>query len=263
MTVLQAVILGIIQGITEFLPVSSSGHLVLLQTVFGINEPGILFDVILHIGTLIPVLIIFWKDIAGLIKKPFQKMSYLLVLATLPTVVAALLFGDQIDVLFSGAQYLAIGFFVTAIVLMYADRASNGHKKVENISYFDALCVGIMQALAVIPGISRSGSTIAGGLFRNFSRESAARFSFLLSIPAIVGATVLQVRNIVTGRVILEELSLLPTIFGFVASMLAGYLSIRFMLEIIKKSKLSWFSYYTIVLGILILVDQFITNIFF
>ena len=262
MTIVQGIILGIIQGLAEFLPISSSGHLVLFQKIFGIDKPNMTFDVLLHFATLIPVFIIFWKDIFNLIKNPFQRTTYLLVIGTLPAVVAALLLGDQIETLFLGGQFLAIGFFITAIVLTYADKIKGGSKKSNDITYLDALFIGMMQAVAIAPGISRSGSTIAGSLFRNLDRETAAKFSFLLSIPAILGAGVLEAKDIITGGTSLETLEFLPMFCGFIAAMLSGYLAIKVMLKIVKQSKLSYFAYYVAVLGILIAIDQFITGIF-
>lgn len=263
MNMLNAVLLGIIQGITEFLPVSSSGHLALFQQIFGITEPTLTFDVVLHVGTLIPVVIVFWEEIFSLIRKPFQKLTYCLVVATLPIVVISLLFNDIIDTLFIGGRFLAIGFMITGFVLMFADRVTDGEKKEGDITFADSVLIGCMQAIAIVPAISRSGCTISGALSRRLSRDTAARFSFLLSIPAILGAAVLQVKDIVSGELIFSARDAMPMLMGFLAAALSGYLSIRFMLKVIRACKLKYFSYYVFALAAFILADQFFLHIFF
>jgi len=259
MTIIQAIILGITQGLAEFLPISSSGHLVLLKDIFGIDEGALTFTILLHIATLIPVFVVFWKDIVALIKNPFSKFTYLLVAATVPAVIVALLLNDLIDGLFSGGIFLAIGFFLTGVFLMYADKAGEqvkeGGKTIDKMSYVDALVIGVMQAVAIAPGISRSGSTITGALSRKLDRTAAARFSFLLSIPAILGGAVLEIAGIVTGSVDIGHFELLPTAAGFLAAMVAGYFAIRFMLKLIKSCKLRYFSYYVFALSAALLID--------
>ena len=260
MTILQALILGITQGLAEFLPISSSGHLVLLKNFFEIDEGALTFTVLLHVATLIPVFVVFWKDIVTIFKNPFSRFTYLLIAGTIPAVIVALLFGGLIENLFEGGIFLAIGFFLTGIFLLYADsvseRGGEGTKTIKTMSYFDALVIGIMQAVAIAPGISRSGSTITGALSRRLNRESAARFSFLLSIPAIMGGAVLEVAGIITGRVEIGHFELLPTIFGFLAAMVSGYFAIRFMLKLIKSCKLRYFSYYVFALAAALSIDM-------
>ena len=266
MSVLKAVILGIIQGFTEFLPISSSGHLVLVQRIFGAGEEMLSFDVILHLGSLVAVIIIFWKDIIGLIKKPFQNLMYMLIAATIPAVIVGILFKHQIEALFNGGIFLAFGFIITGFLLLYSDKIQNTIKRDKDMRLTDALVIGCVQAIAIVPGISRSGSTLTAGLHQKLSRETAARFSFLLSIPTILGAAVMTALDIykspegVTGFL---SAGVTPMIFGFIAAMLSGYLSIRFMLDLIKKCKLSYFGYYVLVLAGFILADIFITHMFF
>lgn len=262
MNVLQAVILGIVQGITEFLPVSSSGHLVLFQKIFRIQEPTMIFDVVLHIGTLIPVFIVFWDKIFALVRKPLQKYSYLVIVATIPAVMVALLFNNKIENLFESGKLLSLSFIATGIILLYADSSSNENKNDEKITYTDSLLIGFMQAVAIIPGISRSGSTISSSLACGLQKNTAAKFSFILSIPAILGAAVLQIKNIFGGTTT-EFVHIWPMIFGFIAAMLSGYLSIKFMLKLISESKLKLFSYYVFVLAFFIIVDQFFLKIYF
>ncbi len=263
MNLFQAIILGIVQGFTEFLPVSSSGHLQLFQSLFHISQPTQTFDIVLHVGTLVPIFIVFRKEVWSIIRKPFQKLTGLLILATIPAIVVALLFGDFIDSISASATFLWIGFIITGLFLIYADNAKEGKKNMEQITAADALIIGCMQALAIAPSISRSGGTITGALGRKLTRETAAKFSFLMSIPAIAGALVLAVKDVVTGDVPAEALPVLPTVFGFIAAMLCGYLAIRFMLKVIQSAKLRYFSYYVFVLAALIIVDEYVTHKFF
>jgi len=258
MGLLEAIVLGIVQGIAEFLPISSSGHLALFQRLFGIHEATLGFDVLLHVGTLIPVCVVYWKDIWVLIKKPFQRMTLLLIIGTVPAVAAALLLGDTIETLFTSMLFLAVGFAVTGAVLLLADYLPAGKKGEKEITWLDALLIGCAQGVAVAPAISRSGSTISASLLRGLKRETAARFSFLLSIPAILGAAVLQIKEVVTGGDVFGGIPALSLVAGFLAAMLSGYLAIQFMLKLIQKAKLKYFSIYLFLLAAFILVDQLV-----
>ena len=262
MTIIEAVILGILQGFTEFLPVSSSGHLLLLQRIFGIEEGLLTFSIVVHIATIIPVLYVYYGRIKPLVKNPFQKMTLLLILGTLPTVIAALLFSDLIDELFTG-DYLAYGFIVTGIILLISDKYNDDVKNTDEITRKDAFFIGLTQAVAIMPGISRSGSTLFGALFRGIDRQSALTFSFLLSIPAIAGATVLEINQLLSGYTEIEFLFTAPVVIGFFTAMICGYLAIKLMLKIVAASKLSWFAYYLIAVAVLILADRHITNLVF
>ena len=255
MTLLEAILLGIVQGLAEFLPISSSGHLALTKQLFGLNEPNMPFIIVVHLGTLLPVLIIYRKDIWELIKKPFQKLTALLIIATLPAVVVALLFDDRIEEAFVSLHFLAGGFIITGLALMLTDRIKFLHKKGEDISPLDALLIGIAQGIAVFPGISRSGSTIAAALGRKITREDAAKFSFFMSIPAILGAAVLYTAQIITGRVAIGTLDPLTLGAGFIAAALSGYLAINSLLAIIRKAKLRYFAYYVFLLAGVIIFD--------
>ncbi len=255
MNALSAAILGIIQGLTEFLPISSSGHLMLFKKLLGVETDNMLFDVAVHLGTLVPIFLIYWRDIWELIKKPFQKTTYLLIMATVPAVVAALFFEDAVDMLFQSGPFLALGFIITGIALLLADKiGEKGYKKDKAITFADALIIGIVQAVAITPGISRSGSTITGGLFRGLTRQTAAKFSFLMSIPVILGAAVLQIKSIVSGGVTILPSDILPIVIGFITAMLSGYLAISFMINIISRGKLKYFSFYVFGLAILWLI---------
>ena len=277
MNIFEAVILGIIQGLTEFLPVSSSGHLALTRALTGIDVEGDLlmaFDVLLHVATLIPVCIIFRKTIFDLIKNPFQKTTLFLIIGTVPTVIAALVFRNQIDFLFSGAYwFLAITFTITGVILLFADWAAgraaknsvnsshSGEKTVDTMTWKDAAIIGCAQAFAIPPGISRSGTTIAASLGLKFSREEAAKFIFLLSIPAIIGGSVLEVANLITRDAgLFTGINPIAIIMGFIAAALSGYLAIRFFLALIKKARLRYFSIYVFALALFIAVDMLALN---
>jgi len=272
MSIFESVILGIVQGLTEFLPVSSSGHLVLLQKIFNINEPGLFFDTMLHAGTLTAVFIVLWKDIWSLICKPIQKLTLFLIIATIPAVITALLFKDKIEEIFKTANLLGICFLITTCFLITAELISR-RKTVNNeqltinkeMSWIDALFIGIMQAIAILPGISRSGATISGALFRKLDRDFAARFSFLLSIPAILGALALQTKDLITKSAATnsENINIIAVSAGTVSAAIVGFFAVKFMLKIIREKSLFGFAIYTGVLGTLVLLDQFVTKIVF
>ena len=265
MTIWQAVILGIVQGIAEFLPISSSGHLVVLQRVFGVDLPGMTFDIIVHLGSLCAVFAVFWRDILSLIKNPFQKMTAMLILGSIPAVIMGFLFKSDIERMFSQGFYLAVGFVLTGILLLAADSIpkTRTHKTEKDMTIFDALIVGCMQALALPPGISRSGATITGGLLNGLNRETAARFSFLLSIIAIGGAGVLEVWEVYQSPEHVLSGDIISFIVGFAAAAVSGYFAIRLLLELIKKCKLKCFSYYLFILAAWLLADRFVLNWFF
>jgi len=264
MNLLQAIILGIVQGLTEFLPISSSGHLVLMQKIFGITEPTLIFDTSVHLGTLLAVFAVFKDDIISILKKPFQKLTWLLLAGTIPTAIIGLAFKDSFEQMFHTGSTLGFEFIITGAVLLWSSMLKSGHKRVKETSYFDAVFIGIMQGIAIMPAISRSGLTISGALFRKLDRNFAARFSFLLSIPAIIGATVFQVKDIMevgSGTGFGIGMGVLFT--GAVAAALAGYVSIKYMLQVLKSGKLKYFAYYVLVLGIFVILDQYVIHIFF
>jgi len=272
MNIIKAIILGIVQGLTEFLPVSSSGHLVLMQKIFGITAPTLFFDTMLHIGTLTAVFAVLWRDIWDILRKIIQPLTGFLILATIPAVAAALLFGDVIEHVFESGKYLGVCFLATTALLIIAELlskravAGNGLKKAENMNWLDALIIGIMQAVAIAPGISRSGATISGALSRRLDRDFAARFSFLMSIPAILGALVLQVKDLVKGsaaEIAGESIGAAAIIAGTVSAAIVGFFAVKLMLKIIREKSLYGFAIYTAVLGALVLLDQFATHVVF
>ena len=280
MSVIEAVVLGIVQGLTEFLPVSSSGHLVLLQKIFGIKTPPLVFETFLHAGTLAAVLVVLRKDIFNLLKKPFQPLSGFIILATIPAVAAALLFKDHIEHAFATGQFLGFCFLITSALLITAEKLSRRAvlmDKQESMTWKDALIIGVMQAIAIAPGISRSGATISTALLRKLNRDLAARFSFLLSIPAIIGAFVLHAKDLVSIKIIsaettvpdaaentlYETMSAYAVIAGTITAAVIGFFAVKLMLKIIREKSLYGFAVYTCVLGLLILIDQYVTRIVF
>lgn len=244
MSIWQAVILGIVQGLTEFLPVSSSGHLVLLQHFFGISEGNLFFTVMLHVGSLAAVLAVFYKDIWELIKHPFSEEGRGVIIATLVTGIMYIALGDIIDASFSG-QWLWLGFLYTAALLWYVTARSGRDKGSGAVTPKGAAFIGFMQGIAMFPGISRSGSTIAGGLMTGAEKERISRFSFILSVPAILAGAAKEVTDIT-----LTDVPLLAVLIGVICAAVSGYLAIRFMLEVIKKQKLSYFSVYLIIIAL-------------
>ena len=253
MNVWQAVLLGLVQGLTEFLPVSSSGHLVLLQKWFGIDPDYSMFlTVMLHVGTLIPVCIVFFKDILGLFKKPITLLY--LVIASIPAALVGFLLGDQIDAVFYGGKYLAPCFLFTALVLLQAELVAKTKPLYRDINAGNAALMGVAQAVAVVPGISRSGSTIAAGCFCGVDREKNANFAFLMSLPVIAGSALLEGYDFIKSGS--TEISFLPVLLGVIAAAISGYVAIRVMLALVKKANFKWFSLYLVCLSVLLLIIQ-------
>ncbi|MDR2304626.1 MAG: undecaprenyl-diphosphate phosphatase [Treponema sp.] len=267
MSIFEAVILGAVQGITEFLPVSSSGHLVLFQRIFGISGDNLFFDTLVHGGTLIAVFIVLWKDIRVILKRIVQPLTAYLILGTIPAVIAALLFDEVIERVFFTGSFLGFAFLITAILLFSSEmlhRYSLNLVQTKKMNWIDALIIGILQAIAIIPGVSRSGSTLSGALFRRLDRDFAARFSFLLSIPAILGALILQAKDLLKGTGAPETgISPAALTAGVLTAAIVGFFSIKLMLKIVRERSLLGFALYTAILGILVLIDRLFSHIFF
>ncbi len=277
MDIIQGIIIGIVQGLTEFLPVSSSAHLVFIQKLLGV-ESSLAFDTFLHLGTLIAVLWFFRWDIIKMLKSwwlsigdilqgrfkqgfdedPYKRLAWYVILATIPVAIVGLLFEDAVDSLFSGALYVPAFFlFVTGTILYLSQRMASGNVNLHNISKKEALWMGLGQACAILPGLSRSGTTIAAGLTIGLDKEFAAKFSFILSIPAIFGAFILQLKDIGSAL----DVNFLPVFLGFVASIVAGYLAIRWMLDLIQNKSLDIFAYYCWLMGLIVFMGS-IAHIF-
>ena len=277
MNILTAILLGAIQGITEFLPVSSSGHLVLFQQIFHLKEAPLLFDTILHLGTLEAVCVVLWKDIWAILKKPFQRLTGLVIVATIPTVILALLFKKLIERAFETGTFLGFGFLFTALVLLIAEKLARSKsaapaKGIAEMRWTDAILVGTLQGVAILPAVSRSGMTISGALSRGLDRDFAARFSFLMSIPAILGAAVLQAKDLFghpalsgTGGAIsggsLSVIGVGALAAGTLTAAVVGIAAVRLMLKIIRNNSLRGFALYTAILGALILTNQFVFHL--
>ena len=272
MSVWEALILGIVQGATEFLPVSSSGHLVLLRNIFDIQEPALHFDTALHGGTMVAVIIVLRQDILNILRRIFQPLTLYVIIATIPAVITALVFRGQIEEAFATGSFLGFAFLITAALLFLSEKLYKKNNVTENtapvrfqnkMTFKDALFIGLFQAVAVFPGISRSGATISAGLFRHLDRDFAARFSFLLSIPAILGALVLQGIDLIGYGMADSGIGLLPVIAGTLSACIVGLFSIRLTLKLVRERSLKCFALYTGILGFFVLIDQFGTHIFF
>jgi len=264
MKIIQAIILGLIQGLTEFLPVSSSGHLILSKKVFGFDTEsfGLTFDIALHLATLVAVFIVLRKDIGAILKKPFQKLTFFLIIATIPAALVGIFFDDYVESMASSGGFLGIAFLFTAIILIFAERRKkNGSKKnLDNMNMFDSFAIGASQAVAIMPGISRSGSTFSMGTYVGLKKDAALRFSFLLSIPVILGSVVLGVKDIVETS---QAVNWGCLIAGMLSAGISGYISVKFMLDFFPKRKLYIFAIYLIILGVFVLLDQLVFHRFF
>ncbi|WP_318508853.1 undecaprenyl-diphosphate phosphatase [Bacillus sp. T3] len=254
MSTFEAFILGIIQGLTEFLPISSTGHLYLGRHLFQLDEAGLFLDTMLHIGTLIAVIIVYKQDLLNIIKQPFSRQSTILVVGTIPAVVIGFLFDDLFESISKTGKTIGWEFIITGAILWMADSVKTGAKKTHNIGYADALFIGTFQAAAIFPAISRSGLTIAAGLFRKLDRETAAYFSFLLSIPVIAGGIFLQFAKMVNEQP--EVISFSSLFVATLSSALFGYLAVVGMIQFLKKRSLKMFAVYVWLLGAAIIILQ-------
>ena len=277
MDIIQGIIIGIVQGLTEFLPVSSSAHLVFIQKILGVQS-SLAFDTFLHLGTLIAVMWFFRYDIykmlmswvaslqdilqgrfkEGFYEDPYKRLAWYVLLATVPVGIVGVLFEDSVDALFSGALYVPAFFlFVTGTILYLSQRMTSGEINYNTITKKEALFMGLGQACAILPGLSRSGTTIAAGLSIGLDKEFAAKFSFILAIPAILGAFLVQAKDIGSAL----DVNFLPVILGFIAAIIAGYMAIRWMLDLIQNKSLDIFSYYCWAVGIIVFMGS-IAHIF-
>ena len=280
MTLLSSVLLGVVQGVTEFLPVSSSGHLAIAEHLLGISgasEVPAFFDVLLHLGTLIAIFVYYWRDIVDLVKEfiylvkvmvspeerrnldrlsPDARMILMIIIATLPLLVVYPI-KDKVEGLYGNAVFVGLALMVTGCILFFSDRMSRrGRKTAKSATMLDALLVGVGQAFAVVPGISRSGTTISAGMLRGFKRRFAVRFSFLMSIPAVLGANIVSIGDAVAEGV---EPSALPAyIIGTIIAAVSGYFAIRLVNLLADKGKFGAFSWYCWIGGVVSLVAGFI-----
>lgn len=267
MTLWQALILGIVQGLTEFLPVSSSGHLVLFQNLFGMKEPMLAFDIALHGGTLLAIFAFFYEDILDILKDfvislkrissgkpvlasgipPAHRGLWVCILITLiPTGIMAVCFKHLFETAFSNLLFVSIAWLVMGVLLILSGRFQKGQKDLSVIHYGDAFWIGLVQGIALLPGVSRSGSTILAGMFLGIKKEDAAKFSFLIAIPAVAGAILMDLRNGIqyfsanSGSVLT----------GFLAAAITGYLVIRWLMGLIRQGRFFLFGYYCIAVSL-------------
>lgn len=273
MTIGEAIILGLVQGIAEFLPISSSGHLAILQNLFNMSdiEGGhMFFDVLLHFGTLIAICFMYWNDIKAMViqllellsgrkaapkgqnrQYPQARMFFLIVAATLPLVII-LPVNDYIEMLSESTLYIGIALVLTGCMLLVSDKMAQGNKTEKNMRFKDALIIGLCQCVATLPGLSRSGTTITAGIATGQNRSYAVKFSLLMSIPAVLGATLLELVKVLKVGV---DISLIPAyLFGMIAAMVSGVLSIGLLKMIAKRSKFGGFAYYCWVVGVLTII---------
>jgi len=290
MSLLHSVLLGFLQGITEFLPVSSSGHLAIIQNIFNMkSDIGILFDTMLHLGTLVAVCIVYWDNFSKLViatlqligdcfanlrtlfsnrgqeeKEPYRrlinnaykKFVVLILVTTIPTGIIGLLLEPLVKRADNSLLIPGICLVITAIILLISDSAVPGRKKVKRTSYRDAALVGAAQGVAVMPGISRSGATITACLMLGFDRSFAVKYSFLVSIPAIIGANILELRHLDTSLV---TGSMVANCFaGMIVAGIVGYICLKALIYLVKSNKFSYFAYYCAVVGIISILFYFI-----
>ena len=278
MTIPEAMLLGLVQGITEFLPVSSSGHLSIFQNFFGMTtaeDANLFFDVLLHLGTLVSVCAVYRRDIAAIIRDcaafvrasghpvpgqehrryPGARLLLMIVLATLPLALV-LPIKDYVERLYYSTVFIGVALILTGAMLYVSDRMPRGRKTAKNMGVWDALLVGVCQAVATVPGLSRSGTTITAGISAGLERQFAVKFSFLISIPAILGANLLSLFDALGDGV---DWSLLPAyLLGMVTAMVVGYFAIWLVRYIVQKGKFGWFAYYCVGVGILTIILSFV-----
>lgn len=273
MDIADAIILAVVQGLTEFLPVSSSGHLVIVRELLHVEEALLTFDVLVHLGTLVSVILVLWNDVKALVnavvgiivdifhgchisaavsKDGYRKLAIMIIVASLPAAVMGIVFQPLVYVLFSSKLAVGIFLLATGTVLWLGEFFARGTAILPDLPLWKTLCIGIAQGFAIAPGFSRSGATISAGLFVGLNREDAARFSFLLSIPVILGAGILELKDISLSQ--FATGSRVPIIFGFITSIVSGYFAIRLVLTAIRRRKLTVFAVYTWVLGIAVII---------
>ena len=256
---LEALVLGIIQGLTEYLPVSSSGHLAIGQALFGMDDgaDNLMFTVVVHVATVLSTLVILWSEIDWILRGLFKfelnaetKYALNILVSMIPVGIVGVFFKDYVEEIF-GSGLLVVGccLLITASLLTFSYFAKPRQK--EHISWKDALIIGIAQAIAVLPGVSRSGSTIATGLLLGNKKESLAKFSFLMVIPPILGEALLDVIKAVKGEAVLGGIEALPLTIGFLAAFLSGCVACKWMISIVKRGKLIYFGIYCAVVGVI------------
>ncbi len=265
MGIIQAIFLGIVQGLTEFLPISSSAHLALLEHYFDVPDAGLTFDVLLHVGTLVALIAYFWHDwldmFTAVLRPDRQnrferRLFWYLVVATIPGAVAGFLLEKKAETIFRAPIRIAILLGIMGIILYLADRMARHQRRLPGITLTDAILIGLSQALAIMPGVSRSGSTMTMGLILGFTRETAARFSFLMSTPIIFGAGLYHGLKLLKGGDATTFFTL-PHILGFLAAVISSYLTIKFLLQFLQRHTFVIFALYRVLLSAVVLGLEF------
>lgn len=289
MTILQAIIMGIVQGVAEFLPISSSGHLTIMRHILHLNDTGLLFNVMLHFGTLIAMFVAFWKDIKQLIVEGFgilgdffvnigrlvhnlfsqekreynkvistayRKFVVLVVVSTIPTGILGILLQNVVEVTSETLIIPGLCLLLTGVLLLIADRTVPGKKRANDVTYANAGIIGIAQGVATLPGLSRSGTTITACLSCGFDKNFAVKYSFIMSIPAILGAVILKIKDISTIAV--ESTEVVAYAIGTVIATIVGYICIKTMLVVVRKKKYKGFAYYCFVIGSIAIIWNFV-----
>lgn len=291
MNLIESIILGFIQGVAEFLPVSSSGHLAIFKTLFGLEEVGLAFDLMLHLGTLVAVFIVYWSDIWELIKEGFaiiadcgrntarfcsnrfkggsheyinivstayRKFVMLVIVSTIPTGILGLVFKKVFNLDHPSLIIPGIALLITGLMLSIVDDIPNGGKKPENTTYRNAAVIGIAQGVATLPGISRSGTTLTVGLLNGLDRSFAVKYSFIMSIPAILGANILEIKDMFEPANRITSGEFINYLVGTVVAAVVGYVCIKTMLVIVRNKKMKYFSYYCFAMGAVAITAYFI-----
>lgn len=287
MSFIEAIILGIVQGLAEFLPVSSSGHLALFKKLFGLSDVGLTFDLMLHFGTLVAVFIVYWKDIWELIKEgvmiivdayhnivcffkkdkraykkiistPYRRFVMLIIVSTIPTGIIGLLFKKIFNMDNPSLLVVGLSLLITACLLYIVDELPDKRKKEDKVSYKDAVIVGVSQGIATLPGLSRSGTTITIERLLGFDRKFAVKYSFIMSIPAILGANILDIKDLFEPANAITGSELMCYIAGTVVAGVVGFICIKAMLVLIKNKKFRYFSYYCAIVGCVAIIANFV-----
>lgn len=272
MSILEAFVLGLVQGLAEFLPISSSGHLVIVQALFGIEENNLAFAILLHLGTLFAIIAAYWETVSKLITEFFKMLGDVLkgrglglnehkyrryiiyiIVGCIPAGVIGVLFNDLFEELFSSVLVVCIMLIVTGFILMLSEKLSNKNSlELAQLGYKKSFVVGLFQMCAIMPGLSRSGTTMTGGLVMGLKKDDALEFSFLLALPTILGSVILDLGDIATA---IAEISIIPVLVGFFTAMIVGYLSIVLFKTIVKKGSLISFSVYCWIVAVAILLN--------
>lgn len=267
MDYINSIILGVVQGLTEFLPVSSTAHLILVPKLLKMKEAllnSMAFDIFLHLGTLLAVILFYWKKLLRILKSFFQgiisvkkreaidfKIGVYLIIGTLPAFLVGYFLKDIIETVLRGTFYVASFLILFSFFLLVADRIKNSGREINNMNFMDAIVIGCFQAIALLPGVSRSGISITAGLLRGFKREEAAEFSFLLSVPAISGAVIFGAKDLLKYGI---GENFLILFLGFIFSFLSGFLAIKFLISFVKRYSYLIFVIYRVIVGVIILV---------